>query len=189
VNTFNFQLPVGRGQMFMGSASRPVNLLIGGWNLTSITILQTGPFLTPTFTPKGDDPSGTNPGQRSAGSYQRPDCVAGVNPNSRNTPGLYFNSNAFSIPGSDIGRFGNCPVGTLRGPGTTNFSASLGKNFAFTERFGLRYEADFANLFNIENLADPNTKINSGSFGLISAVQSAEQAGPRTIQMSLRLSF
>jgi hypothetical protein len=189
VNTFNFALPVGRGQMFMPNASRPVNLLVGGWNLTSITILQTGAFLTPTFTPTGDDPSGTNPGQRSAGSFQRPDCVSGVDPNSRNNAKLYFNSNAFSIPGSDIGRFGNCPVGFLRGPGTTNFSASLGKNFAFTERIGLRYEADFANLFNIENLQDPNTKINSGSFGLISAVQSAEQAGPRTIQMSLRLSF
>ena len=175
--------------MFMSGASRPVNLLVGGWNLTSITILQTGAFLTPTFSPTGDDPSGTNPGQRSAGSYQRPDCNSGINPNSRNKADRYFNSDAFTAPGSDIGRFGNCPVGFLRGPGTTNFSASLGKNFAFTERFGLRYEADFANLFNIENLANPNTKITSSAFGVISAVQSAEQAGPRTIQMSLRLSF
>jgi Carboxypeptidase regulatory-like domain len=189
VNTFNYVLPVGRGQMFMSGASRPVDLLVGGWNLTSITILQSGAFLTPTFTPSGDDPSGTNPGQRSAGSYQRPDCNSGVNPNTHNTPGYYFNPAAFSAPGSDIGRFGNCPVGFLLGPPTKNFSASLGKNFAFTERIGLRYEADFANLLNIRNPADPNTKINSGSFGLISAVQSAEQAGPRTIQMSLRLSF
>jgi hypothetical protein len=189
VNTLNYQLPIGRGQMFMGGASRPVNLLVGGWNLTSITILQTGAFLTPTFTPTGADPSGTNPGQRSAGSYQRPDCVSGVNPNASTTKGLYFNSAAFSAPGPNIGRFGNCPVGFLRGPGTTNLSASIGKNFAFTERIGLRYEADFANLFNIRNLADPNTKINSGSFGLVSAVQAADQAGPRTIQMSLRLSF
>ncbi len=189
VNTLNFALPVGRGQMFMGGASRPVNLLVGGWNLTGITILQTGAFLTPTFTPTGDDPSGTNPGQRSAGSYQRPDCNSGVNPNTQTTAGVFFNPAAFSVPGSDIGRFGNCPVGFLLGPSTKNFSASLGKNFAFTERFALRYEADFANLLNIRNLGDPNTKINSGNFGVISSEQSAEQAGPRTIQMSLRLSF
>jgi hypothetical protein len=189
VNTFNYVLPVGRGQMFMGGASRPVNLLVGGWNLTSITILQSGPFLTPTFTPTGDDPSGTNPGQRSAGSYQRPDCNAGVNPNARTTPGLFFNPAAFSIPGPDIGRFGNCGVGFLLGPATKNLSASLGKNFAFTERIGLRYEADVANVLNIRNLGDPNTKINSGNFGVVSNEQYAEQAGPRTIQMSLRLSF
>ena len=189
VNTLNYVLPVGRGQMFMSGASRPVNLLVGGWNLTAITILQTGPFLTPTFSPTGDDPSGTNPGQRSAGGYQRPDCNSGVNPNTKTTPGIFFNPAAFSIPGPDIGRFGNCPVGFLLGPSTKNFSASLGKNFAFTERFALRYEADFANLLNIRNLGDPNTKINSGNFGVVSSEQSAEQTGPRTIQMSLRLSF
>ena len=189
VNTFNYVLPVGRGQMFMGGASRPVNLLIGGWNLTSITILQSGPFLTPTFSPTGDDPSGTNPGQRSAGSYQRPDCNGGVNPNAQTTAGVFFNPAAFSIPGPDIGRFGNCGVGFLLGPSTKNFSASLGKNFAFTERIGLRYEADVANALNIRNLGVPNTKVNSGNFGVVSSEQQAEQAGPRTIQMSLRLSF
>jgi hypothetical protein len=189
VSNFNYVLPFGRGQAIMNGASYFENLAIGGWNVTGIILAQSGAFLTPTFTPTGDDPSGTNPGQRSTGSYQRPDCVSGVNPNTSTTPGVYFNQAAFSIPGPDIGRFGNCPVGFLSGPSTTNFSMSAGKNFALTERFNLRYEADFANLFNIKNLADPNTKINSGSFGVVSAVQTAEQAGPRTIQMSLRLVF
>jgi len=61
--------------------SRGLDLLIGGWNMTSITLLQSGAFLTPTFSPVGGgDPSGTNPGQRSAGGYQRPDCLSGVDP-------------------------------------------------------------------------------------------------------------
>ena len=207
VTTFLYQLPVGRGQRFLSSVSRPVDLVLGGWGLTGITLLQTGPFLTPTFSPSttpdpnyaqygftaaqynGDDPSGTNPGQRSAGSYQRPDCVAGQNPNGRAVAGQYFNRNAFlALPG-DIGRYGNCSVGMLHGPGTTNLSAALGKNFSFSDRFKLRYEADFSNVLNIENLANPDTRITDASFGVISAVQIGEQAGPRTIQMSLRLSF
>ena len=189
VSTFLYQLPFGRGQQFLSSANHGLDLLVGGWNLTGITLLQTGPFLTPTFTPTGDDPSGTNPGQRSAGSYQRPDCVGSIDPNSRSTAGQYFNANAFAVPGSDIGRYGNCGVGILRGPGTTNLSAAVGKAFSITERVKLRYEADFANLLNIENLANPNTSITNKSFGVISAVQSQEQGGPRTIQMSLRLSY
>ncbi len=189
VNTFNYALPFGRGQMYGSNISRTANLLVGGWNLTGITVWQSGAFLTPTFTPTGDDPSGTNPGQRSAGSYQRPDFVPGINPNPKPGFNQFFNPAAFSIPGPDIGRFGDAWVGMLRGPGLAVFSSSLGKNFDFTERFKLRYEADFSNLLNVKNLANPNTKINSGSFGVVSAVVNQEQAGPRTIQMSLRLAF
>jgi len=69
------------------------------------------------------------------------------------------------------------------------FSATIGKAFAVSDRVNLRYEAAFANLFNIENLGVPDTRITDSNFGVISGVQNQEQAGPRTIQMSLRLSF
>ena len=125
-----------------------------------------------------------------------PDCVAGANPNATNQ-GLnsWFNVNAFAVPGNNIGRFGNCGVGNLVGPGTVTFAGTAGKNFAITERFNLRYEAQFANLFNHVNLAAPATNISSPStFGTIANVQDANtsygpSAGPRNIQMSLRLTF
>ena len=69
------------------------------------------------------------------------------------------------------------------------FSASVGKTFAISERFGLRYEAQFANLFNILNKAAPNMDVASSSFGLISQSQLVQQAGPRSIQMMLRFQF
>jgi hypothetical protein len=193
VSTFLYDLPIGRGKYLLGKVSRGADLLVGGWKLTGITLLQTGSFLTPTFT--GTDPSGTNPSQRSEGSFQRPDCVASVDPNAANpTRYQYFNPAAFAVPANNIGRFGNCKVGILHGPGTKTFSASIGKQFRLTERAALRYEAQFANLFNITNLGVPNTRFaNSGapnpSFGKITSTQQGEQAGPRTVQMSLRLSF
>jgi hypothetical protein len=52
----------------------------------------------------------------------------------------------------------------------------------------LRYEADFANLFNIVNFDVPNTALGS-SFGRVTATQPGEEAGPRSIQMSLRILF
>jgi hypothetical protein len=65
---------------------------------------------------------------------------------------------------------------------------SAGKTFHFNERFGLRYEAQFSNLFNLANWGLPNMNI-TGKFGLISSSQEVAQAGPRTIQMSLRFQF
>jgi hypothetical protein len=79
-------------------------------------------------------------------------------------------------------------VGILEGPGTATFSMSAGKTFHLSERFGLRYEAQFANLFNLANWGLPNMNI-TGSFGQITNSQQVAQAGPRTIQMSLRFQF
>ena len=106
----------------------------------------------------------------------------------------HFNPAAFAVPASNIGRFGNCKVGILQGPGTRAFSMSLGKDFKFNERWKLHYEAQFSNLFNITNLGIPNTRFANGgalntSFGRITSTQQGEQAGPRTIQMALRISF
>jgi hypothetical protein len=173
----------------MGNISRAANLLVGGWRVTGVWLLQTGPWLTPFFSSSLADPSGTNPSQRSV-SKQRPDCVAGKTGYETNpTTSQYFDVSAFSVPASNIGRFGTCGSGILQGPGTATFSMSAGKTLALTERIGLRYEVQFANLFNILNKDVPNTNVGSSGFGSISQSQPVEQAGPRNIQMTLRLSF
>jgi hypothetical protein len=189
VSTLVYDLPVGRGKKYFHSASRAANVVVGGWRVTGITLAQTGPWLTPYFSSSLSDPSGTFPSSRSV-KQQRPDCVPGQSGYLSNpTTADYFNVNAYSIPGSNIGRFGNCGVGILEGPRTAVFSASVGKTFAISERVGVRYEAQFANLFNILNKAAPNMNVGSGSFGQISQSQLVEQAGPRSIQMMLRLQF
>ncbi len=192
VGTFQYDLPYGRGQRFGGNLNRSANLLLGGWGVAGIQLWQSGTFLTPSFS--GTDPSGTGVLTRGVTTAQRPDCT-GISPVVANhTRSKWFNSAAFSTPANNIGRFGNCPVGTLVGPGTVTFAGTAGKNFALTERFNLRYEAQVANLFNHTNLSDPNTNISSSSFGTISNVQDANtsygpSAGPRNVQMSLRLTF
>ncbi len=194
MNTFLYQLPVGRGKQFAGSVGRLTELAIGGWDLTGVTVLQTGPFLTATYN-GSTDPSGTAPQFRSESSFERPDCNVSNDQLNRHTSGLYYNQAGFSVPANNIGRFGNCPVGNLIGPGTTVFSTTVGKDFHVTERLSLRYEAAFSNVLNIENLSPPDTKITDASFGTISSVQGStggpnpDQAGPRTIQMSVRVKF
>jgi hypothetical protein len=193
LSTFIYDLPVGRGKHFLASSGRAMDLLVSGWEVAGITLYHSGFWLTPYFPSSLSDPSGTGPSYRSV-KQQNPDCVSGVsgylpNPTTAN----FFNVNAYTVPASDIGRFGNCGVGILEGPNTVTFSTSLGKSFHLTERFSLKYEAQFANLFNINNWGLPNMNVASGSsFGKISNEQDGipgSQAGPRSIQMMLRLQF
>jgi len=101
-----------------------------------------------------------------------------------------FDRPAFVKPADNVGRFGNAGVGTLEGPGTSVFSMTLGKSFAAGGTTRLRFEMAFSNLFNIENLAVPGTlNITSSSFGRITGTQTVDQAGPRTIQFSLRYTW
>ncbi len=189
VNTLFYNLPFGRGKKYFGNVSHAANAFVGGWTVTGVTLLQTGFWLTPYFPSGLSDPSGTAPSNRSV-KTQRPDCVAGQTgylPSP--TIADYFNVKAYTVPASDIGRYGNCGVGILQGPGTVTFSMSAGKTFQLNERLGVRYEAQFANLFNVENKGIPGLNVASGSFGVISQSQFSQQGGPRTIQMMLRLQF
>jgi hypothetical protein len=80
------------------------------------------------------------------------------------------------------------PVVAL-GPGTTSIAAGLAKNFQMTERLRLRFEGTFTNLLNHPNFAPPPTNVTASSFGIVQSVQTAENSGNRTGQLSLRLDF
>src|SRR5262249_9125559 len=148
------------------AVSPAMDAVIGGWDLTGITLLQSGPFLTPFFS--NADPSGTGTTVRGFTATQRPDCVGDGNLENP-TADAWFSSSAFVRPANNIGRFGNCAVGELVGPSTTVFSMTLGKSFRITNQSRLRYEMAFSNLFNTENLDVPNTNITSSAFGRITA--------------------
>jgi hypothetical protein len=195
VSTFVYSLPFGRGQRFLGSIDPLTDELIGGWSITGINLYHSGFWLTPYYPSGTYDASGTKPSNRSV-SQQRPDVVAGTSPASTTrcicSTGNYFNVGAYTIPvhtgSAPIGRFGNAGVGILEGPPTETYSMSVGKNFPIAEHFVLRYEAQFANIFNFTNASNPNMNI-TGNFGQITSSQTQSEAGPRTIQMSLRLSY
>jgi hypothetical protein len=186
VSTFLYQLPFGRGRRLAHDAGRGLDLLIGGWDVTGVTLLQSGPFLTPFFS--NADPSGTGSTERGFTATQRPDQV-GAGTLDNPTAARYFDAAAFVRPASNIGRFGNAGVGILEGPGTRVFSMTLGKGLVTGGTTRVRVEVAFSNLFNIENLDVPNMNVTSSAFGRITATQTVDQAGPRTIQFSVRYSF
>ena len=190
LSTYLYALPFGRGKPWLNTGSL-MNGVAGGWELAGVTILQSGPFLTPYQ--QSTDPAGTNilttvgqtrvdllpnksiyPAHRTTGEWLVPTADA---------------TSAFSIPADSRGYFGNAAVGSVIGPGTANFSLFLMKSVALREQAKFQFSLAAANLFNHRNYEPPDMQVDSGGFGVISALQTAEGAGPRSLELSGRITF
>jgi hypothetical protein len=77
----------------------------------------------------------------------------------------------------------------VTGPGTQEVSLSVYRSFKYKERVSLRIGASATNLFNHPNYGLPNLSLGTSAFGTISNLQSAEDTGPRAIQLGGRLTF
>jgi hypothetical protein len=183
--TGSYALPFGKGQRWH-SSSALVNGILGGWSLNTVTLVETGPYLTPTISPSLDQ---TNTNPVAAGSIVRPDLVANPIP-ANQTNGNYFNLGAFVPTPDGAGRIGNAGVGILRAPGTIAVNGGLSKETRIREGLRLRFEATFTNALNHTNFAPPATNVsNPNTFGVLQSAQTAEYGGNRTGQLALRLDF
>jgi hypothetical protein len=191
--TGKYQLPLGVGRTWLNHNGL-LDKAIGGWELTNITLLETGPWLTPNIS-GSYDASNTNVQNR--GAFLRPD-VASTKYYAGQSRTNYFNPAAFVQTPAGAGRFGNAGVGILEGPGTEAVSLGLGKVFSAGEHMKVRFETTFTNVLNHTNFAPPSSlqvipdqaglNINQ-AFGELSAAQTAENAGNRTGQVALRIDF
>jgi len=167
------------------------NLIAGDWQLGLNGSLETGFFLTPSWT--GPDPTGT----RYTASKTPPNVTIRPNqigdPNiSDPKPGAWFDPAAFTPPSA--GSFGTSAKGVIKGPGTQALHANLAKSFMIREGVMLRFELIASNVFNHPNYRDPNTNISqTSSVGKISDVvdrnSKMDMAIPRYVQLALRLKF
>jgi hypothetical protein len=179
-----YEIPVGNNRRFFGHMGSVPQAIFGGWSVSTISMWQTGPYLTP-ITSSSYDPGNLNLVYR--GAFQRPDCIG--NGNLANpTPADYFNLNAFNpIPSRPAG---NCAVGSLVGPGTVAIAGGVSKTFAIGEKVHMKLESTFTNLPNHLNYAPPAVDVSSpATFGKTTSVQTAENAGNRTGQVALRIEF
>ena len=183
--TFLYELPFGKGKMFLNNLNPVLSRFVGGFVLSGIALFQSGPFLTvSTF----NDPSGTGYNLLFTG---RADTVPGASPYQGQSIQQWINPAAFVDPANNIGRFGDSQNGAVQGPATKAVSLSLLKRFTITESTRLEIGAQVANVFNHPNYAPPgnlNTSVPAG-FGQITSLQSAEGAGPRQIQLTGRFTF
>lgn len=180
-----YQLPVGRGRHFMSTANPAMDALIGGWDLSSIFVVQSGYPFTVT---SSNDFSNT-------GSYSpRPDRTCGGQ--GSKSVNDWFNLNCFSTTAlqADLAngtpRFGDSRRDILVGPGTVDLDASLIKRVVIADRVNAEFRAEVFNTLNHPNFALPNSSIGSGNQGIISNTVPIGATGyNREIQLGVRLTF
>ncbi len=187
LSTFVYDMPFGKGRPMLGNLNPVLDRIAGGWQVAGVVLFQTGPYLT--VTASGADPMGTNfPNLEGAG---RADIVPGTSwlPASQNI-GNWVNAAAFAIPANNIGRAGNSSIGSVIGPGTQAVSLSLFKTVRIKEASALQLGAAASNTLNHPNYGTPSLNIASPStFGKVTSLQSQENGGPRSLQITARLIF
>lgn len=166
-----YELPFGRGQQGW-------NRLIGGWQINTIGIMQTGIPLNIT---------GANNNRAN-----RPNSTGLSAKLDNPTTQQWFDTTQFINPA--VFTFGNVgrTLPDVRGPGTVNWDLSFIKNTSIAERMNLQFRAEMFNFLNHVNLGLPNTAFvagpgglnQSGTFGTITTARDA-----RTIQFALKLVF
>ncbi len=180
--SFVYNLPFGKGRQFLNNVPKFANFFLGGWEVMGITTMQSGARLSPSFS--GTDPANTN-------EYGgRPDRVgdgmlSGVMRQMIKSGLPILDKTAFVRPESGRGFYGNSARNILTGPGQEIWNLSMAKNWKIKENARLQFRCDTFNAFNRANFGNPNTNINSASFGLVSRYAS----GMRRLVLGARIDF
>jgi hypothetical protein len=183
VGSVLYTLPFGKGQRFLNHGG-VVNQLVGGWQLTTITTIQSGGAT--------ETSSYDSAGVVFSPNGERLNCIAGVNPVLPNpNQNGWYNPAAFSNP--IAGTFGNCGRDTLRGPRQVNIDFSTIKDFRINERHSVQFRVEMFNAPNHVELGTPGSVSWGGSsnvappsnFGVITSTR----ANMRQIQLALKYNF
>jgi hypothetical protein len=167
-----YQLPFGRGQRWLTAASRPANLLLGGWQLSTISKLQSGSPLT--FNAAFDN--------LGSGVTNRADVTCG-SVRTLGSVSEWFDTNCFTTPGPL--QLGNSGSGKVHGPGYYNADLSLSKSEAIREGMTLSVQLDAFNVSNTPHYSNPDTNLADSNFGQIGGTNGT----PRQLQIGAHFNF
>ncbi len=197
-----YELPFGRNKPILRNASRVVDLLAGGWQLSGIWVWESGIPFTPGYLDFGKD-ADTGPNRVNlVGSATLSDPTAAqwfaVAPPGTSGTGCVATATAtaelnangctrgpWSRPAA--GTFGNVARNSFFGPHVFNADMTMAKNFHISERFDGQFRAELFNVFNHANLGQPNATVDSPTAGQITSL--ATLFPMRRWQFGLRLNF
>jgi hypothetical protein len=157
-----------------------LHAVASNWQLNGITTLQTGGPLNITMP---FDNSGTGE------FHDRPNLIGNAHV-AFNPLGPYLNPGAFAQPLP--GTYGNLGRNAFSGPGLNDFDMSFVKSQQLSGDWWLRFRAEFFNIWNHPNFANPSTTFGSG-FRLTSTPDSFNpyfgNGSPRNVQLVVELEF
>jgi len=188
VTSFVYELPK------FSTKHRVATAVLNNWQLNGILTLQTGLPFTIIDSPNLAIIQRANFAPGAHDLLTTGDIESRLN--------QYFNTSAFALSrpilgGANLGTpnnptfdpnnpFGNTPRNFLYGPGQKNLDFSMVKFIPIGETVRAEIRAEFFNIFNWTNFANPNINIAvPATFGRITATSS----GPRVVQFAFKASF
>lgn len=174
-----FDIPVGRNRHFLANASRAVDLVLGGWQLSTFQTYQGGFPLAFGFA-GGTFPAGTSPRANVSG-----DPTEGISGPHTSRLARYFNTSVFSRP-ADFTLGNLAPrIGSVRSPGMDNMNITLSKYFRIAENARVEFRSSAFNAWNHPVFGGPNTTVGNASFGRISSQANLS----RQVEFGLRILY
>jgi Carboxypeptidase regulatory-like domain/TonB dependent receptor len=176
-----YELPLGKGRQFLNN-NWAMDEVLGGWQVSSTFVLQGGNPLSITT-------GGNNSSNNQSGSYTQYANLVGnykLQGSTKSRLNEWYNLDAFAVP--DPFTYGNFRRNIVRGPGLTEWNASLGKTFDVWPERGVKmqFRADATNVLNHPSFGQPgNNAIGNGQSAQITGVT----VGGRAMQIYARLSF
>lgn len=175
-----YELPFGKGKPFMNNGGIGAAVL-GGWQMNGgVSILSGSPL----------NFGGNSGVLRAPGNSNTLNRFGPINVTKGNgrdatwfTPTICnasITSNCFAQPGN--GQFGNLGPNVISGPGSWNMSLSVFREFSISERLKFQLRGESFSVVNTPNWNNPNTDINSASFGYITGA-----GGNRTVQLGTKI--
>jgi hypothetical protein len=191
--TVVYTLPVGRGQKFGSHLPRVLDTLIGGWDSSSLVIMESGLLYSVSSQRTTLPVGGPTPGATYAAFSGTDRAIGSV---IRTGNGVYLLTPAqvaeFSAPPAF--QIGDAGRNVFRKPWFNEWDASLGKKFRIAERHTISFRAEAYSVLNHPIFGAPpaNLNINTPStFGKFFSTQGAQVAGSsaRTMQVVMRYEF
>jgi Carboxypeptidase regulatory-like domain/TonB dependent receptor len=170
-----YELPFGKGKPLANSGGIATKVL-SGWQTSGIFSAISGqPF---SLTASGAS-------LNAHAQQQTPDQVGPVKKlGGIGTGNPFYDPSAFAAVTADA-TYGNVGRNTLLGPGSVNLDFSLFRTINITERLGLQFRLNAANLFNSPHFRNPSGDFSGGSFLIITSAKDDE----RQFSVGLRMSF
>jgi len=193
-----YQLPFGKGKQFLGNASRGMNYVVGGWQVSNSTNWSSGLPWTPTTNECGGEQDvgicrpnkGTGSFHLGVGPLVHP--ASGGSPYRQYFTPLTVLGGPFTDAGN--GNLGNIGYNSFRGPSGFYSDMSITKDIPFGERVKAQFRMDAFNVFNHpvfafsgNNGANGCIDCQGGTNGQITDIEAGTSM--RALQFALRFDF
>jgi Carboxypeptidase regulatory-like domain/TonB dependent receptor/TonB-dependent Receptor Plug Domain len=183
VISYVYQLPIGKGQAFLGNVPTWANAFIGNWQISGVTTVQSGLPFTATISTDTANTGVASQRPNISGRptmLKKPSCWFFISKNSACTALDPTAPNTFTVPTQYS--YGNGGVYTLRADNLVQFDVAALKSFKFSETKSLELRGEFFNLFNRPTFGAPSTNIDSSSGAQVTSTLNTS----REVELSLK---